>query len=1104
MFLDRSRVNFIAAKVAPEETTNTFWIDLSSDPVGKTIKAFDGKGWVFIDPETELEQKVEKLLSEVGSLDLEELNRIQQAVDGFESQVDANTGNLATEIARAKDAEGILDAAKIDKSAIQRSAINNTRTVLTGVAPTKVLTTEVEITAYNSDVDQAGTFTKSTLKIKGEDGIEYAMDQDGLIIKTNLLKSISDLDDNKVNKSSIQRNSFNSKRTVMTGLVPTRIEEDKVVLTAWNSNVEASEAPILVNFEMNATDHVKFVGQAGLNGGFTIKTDLNPILAATATEIATIFAEITDLHTQDAAFATEIATLHAKDVTIDTELATVASRLTDLEYTDTTYATEIASIHSEIATLHSVDATHAAEIATLYAQDTAFATEIADLHQQDSTHTKAIATLEAKIATNATAIATNAASLAVNATDIAARIKQESIQRSAYNQKRMVMTGFHPYEFNTDEVKVRVYSSDVESVDQPITVDFSIRGEDHIVLGGVAGNNGDIVIKTDLNPVLATTAAEIATLQARVQNIVDNGISETKATELAGKIDTINDELSRIKDMGHVLGSIADETLIPTTIDAAKLQFGDILVTLNDIVIVLSDSTKEGVSTRYTISNIDDLGAITWVYSGAYSTAQRNFTTHPITTVEITDSNVTTDKLTDSSVTTVKLATGAITNEKLADSSVTSIKVEDYSISSGKLYWGAVIATTIASNAVTDSKIGERTFYNTTPDGTLMPEGEYRYTEAIQQIRNNLAYTWQNNASVATSIANINTSLDNKVNVHSVGTNGEVTATNSYGEFDLLHSYVDSNNKTNTGQIRLFNLGLALNYGNATQYVKQSFSKSTLGNPLYSVIANNGADRLTFEITEKNVTINQSKVLTEGMLATVATTGSYSDLSGTPTLPTKLPNIHALSYTADSVSDSYDGETTKTLIFDSLALNVNGATLTPTFTPIKTSGVYEIKYISLPNYPTKLPNPSTFTLGSYTYDGSTNVSATFPAVPTTLKNPYTLTLGSYTYDGSVTVNATFPAAVKNPYSLVLGSYTYDGSVSVNATFPASLKNPSSLTITNFNGTVQTYDGSSAVSVDLSSALTTSNANWFGTKEELNALHATNNTKTGIDYCVTNE
>ena len=51
---------------------------------------------------------------------------------------------------------------------------------------------------------------------------------------------------------------------------------------------------------------------------------------------------------------------------------------------------------------------------------------------------------------------------------------------------------------------------------------------------------------------------------------------------------------------------------------------------------------------------------------------------------------------------------------------------------------------------------------------------------------------------------------------------------------------------------------------------------------------------------------------TTASLATVATSGKYSDLSGTPTIPTSLKNPNALTFTG-GVTDTYDGSAAKSV-----------------------------------------------------------------------------------------------------------------------------------------------------------------------------------------------
>jgi hypothetical protein len=148
--------------------------------------------------------------------------------------------------------------------------------------------------------------------------------------------------------------------------------------------------------------------------------------------------------------------------------------------------------------------------------------------------------------------------------------------------------------------------------------------------------------------------------------------------------------------------------------------------------------------------------------------------------------------------------------------------------------------------------------------------------------------------------------------------------------------------------------------------------------------------------------------------------------------PSKLPNKYALylnntknqinNYSSTSIE--YYGDDSKTLTFISLKImSEDGITVYGRYYPACTDFNKDEITIVIPTTPPSI-----------------DVGTTATALP----NPYALTLGSYTYDGSTAVTGTFPASVKNPYSLTLGSYTYDGSADISATFPAiptKLPNP---------------------------------------------------------------
>lgn len=112
-------------------------------------------------------------------------------------------------------------------------------------------------------------------------------------------------------------------------------------------------------------------------------------------------------------------------------------------------------------------------------------------------------------------------------------------------------------------------------------------------------------------------------------------------------------------------------------------------------------------------------------------------------------------------------------------------------------------------------------------------------------------------------------------------------------------------------------------------------------------------DKLS-ELNEANAAQNTeiAKKANNADLAKVAKSGSYSDLTGKPTIPTvpsSLPNPNALAFTG-AVNETYDGSAPKS--------------------------------VAIPTVPSTLPNPNKLILsGAVTaeYDGSTEVSVEIPA-----------------------------------------------------------------------------------------------------------------------------
>lgn len=122
---------------------------------------------------------------------------------------------------------------------------------------------------------------------------------------------------------------------------------------------------------------------------------------------------------------------------------------------------------------------------------------------------------------------------------------------------------------------------------------------------------------------------------------------------------------------------------------------------------------------------------------------------------------------------------------------------------------------------------------------------------------------------------------------------------------------------------------------------------------------------------------------TKASLSTVATSGKYTDLSDTPTIPTSLKNPAALTFTG-GVTGSYDGSTAKSVAI-----------------------------------PTSLKNPNalTFTGGvTGTYDGSAAKSVAIPVVDTALSSTSTNAIQNKAVNTAITTINTNVAAKANTAS----------------------------------------------------------------------------------------
>jgi hypothetical protein len=241
MFGEGGRAKFIAARRPPDEKLNVVWIDMSRDQWGggDSMKHWNGLTWANWAANDTVTDVIYQRIQYAEDTSTAALAAADQASINSANTI-GEVNELATELATVKDLAGeanqnALDALsnipdKIDKSAIERSAIHGTRTVLTAIAPTKISKSEVEITAFNSNVEAPGTYTQSTMKIKGQDGIEFESDPEGLVIKAT--------DADCVPKEAIERSDISGKRTVLTAVAPTNVSASEIEITAFNSDVE--------------------------------------------------------------------------------------------------------------------------------------------------------------------------------------------------------------------------------------------------------------------------------------------------------------------------------------------------------------------------------------------------------------------------------------------------------------------------------------------------------------------------------------------------------------------------------------------------------------------------------------------------------------------------------------------------------------------------------------------------------------------------------------------------------------------------------------------------------------------------------------------------
>jgi hypothetical protein len=117
---------------------------------------------------------------------------------------------------------------------------------------------------------------------------------------------------------------------------------------------------------------------------------------------------------------------------------------------------------------------------------------------------------------------------------------------------------------------------------------------------------------------MASTIADIGTQIAEIgTQITEIG---TDIANQSDEIDVLRTRLGVIESLGQVIGSVDTKADLPVNVDDAKSLFKIHGITTNDFAIVITDEDNDGASTRYEVV-VDDLGVLTWVYAGAYSSA---------------------------------------------------------------------------------------------------------------------------------------------------------------------------------------------------------------------------------------------------------------------------------------------------------------------------------------------------------------------------------------------------------------------------------------------------------------------------------------------------
>lgn len=203
------RITFLARKTAPNPQETTYWIDLTTDPSGKSIKAFDGTNWVPISAGGSTEDAIteDELAAElsqyVQSSTLNNYLSKAEATDNYASKSSINDmetktnaaatyqpkGNYATK-ATSLSGYGITDAYTITQT---NSAIDTKVAALVNQAP-ETLDTLDELAAALGDDPNFATTVSNQIGLKANTADVYSksdIDGKGFATTTQLNTKVS-------------------------------------------------------------------------------------------------------------------------------------------------------------------------------------------------------------------------------------------------------------------------------------------------------------------------------------------------------------------------------------------------------------------------------------------------------------------------------------------------------------------------------------------------------------------------------------------------------------------------------------------------------------------------------------------------------------------------------------------------------------------------------------------------------------------------------------------------------------------------------------------------------------------------------------------------